>query len=126
MWRGDREIRLSRKEFELLHALMARAGDIVTRGELMADVWQTSFYTSSKTIDVHLGWLRRKLDDDPRNPTLITTHRGRGLRFETAPTASRAEPASVAAAFYRLRTCPRPVRTAHPRSPSSGAASSPG
>ena len=59
------------------------AGRIVTRGELMSEVWQTSFYTSSKTIDVHLGWLRRKLGDDPRNPTLITTHRGRGLRFET-------------------------------------------
>ena len=82
VWRGDREIRLSRKEFQLLQALMARPGDIVTRGELMADVWQTSFYTNSKTIDVHLGWLRRKLGDDPRNPTLITTHRGRGLRFE--------------------------------------------
>ncbi|WP_210650408.1 winged helix-turn-helix domain-containing protein [Nocardioides sp. SYSU D00065] len=85
VWRGDREIKLSRKEFQLLHALMGRAGDIVTRNELMAEVWQASFYTSSKTIDVHLGWLRRKLDDDPRNPTLITTHRGRGLRFE--PTA---------------------------------------
>ena len=85
VWRGDREIRLSRKEFELLHALMSRPGDIVTRNELMADVWDTSFYTSSKTIDVHLGWLRRKLDDDARRPTLSTTHRGRGLRFETQP-----------------------------------------
>ena len=84
VWRGDREIRLSRKEFQLLQALMARAGLVVTRAELMEDVWQTTFWTSSKTIDVHLGWLRRKLDDDPRNPTLITTHRGRGLRFETA------------------------------------------
>ena len=84
VWRGETEIRLSRKEFQLLHALMARPGDIVTRGELMADVWQTSFYTNSKTIDVHLGWLRRKLGDDPRSPTLITTHRGRGLRFESS------------------------------------------
>lgn len=89
VWRGDSEIRLSRKEFQLLHALMARPGDIVTRDELMAEVWQTTFYTTSKTIDVHLGWLRRKLGDDPRNPTLITTHRGRGLRFEaTAETAT--------------------------------------
>ncbi|MBC2933810.1 winged helix-turn-helix domain-containing protein [Nocardioides sp. zg-1228] len=87
VWRGEREIRLSRKEFQLLHALMARPGDIVTRGELMAEVWQTTFYTSSKTIDVHLGWLRRKLGDDPRSPTLITTHRGRGLRFEPASSA---------------------------------------
>ncbi|TGN64572.1 winged helix family transcriptional regulator [Nocardioides eburneiflavus] len=84
VWRGETEIRLSRKEFQLLHALMVRPGDIVTRGELMADVWQTSFYTNSKTIDVHLGWLRRKLGDDPRSPTLITTHRGRGLRFEAS------------------------------------------
>ena len=85
VWRGDREIRLSRKEFQLLQALMARPGDIVTRAELMADVWQTSFYTNSKTIDVHLGWVRRKLGDDTRRPSLITTIRGRGLRFETSP-----------------------------------------
>ena len=84
VWRGEREIRLSRKEFDLLHALMARAGLVVTRAELMEDVWQTTFWTSSKTIDVHLGWLRRKLDDDPRRPRLITTLRGRGLRFETS------------------------------------------
>ncbi len=89
VWRGDREIRLSRKEFQLLHALMARPGDIVTRGELMADVWEASFYTSSKTIDVHLGWLRRKLGDDTRRPTLITTLRGRGLRFELQAPAHR-------------------------------------
>jgi len=76
------ELELSRKEFDLLHALMARAGDVVTRSELMATVWQTTFYTNSKTIDVHLGWLRRKLGDDPRNPLLITTLRGKGLRFE--------------------------------------------
>ncbi len=88
VWRGEREIRLSRKEFDLLHALMARAGLVVTRAELMEDVWQTTFWTSSKTIDVHLGWLRRKLDDDPRHPRLITTLRGRGLRFETSSATS--------------------------------------
>ena len=67
VWRGERELRLSRKEFDLLHALMSRAGDVVTRAELMLEVWNTNFWTSSKTIDVHLGWLRRKLDDDPRS-----------------------------------------------------------
>lgn len=81
-WRGGREIVLSRKEFDLVHALAARAGDIVSRDELMRDVWHTSFWTSSKTIDVHLGWVRRKLGDDTRRPTLITTIRGKGLRFE--------------------------------------------
>ena len=67
VWRGEDEV---------------RPGEVVTRSELMAEVWQTHFFTSSKTIDVHLGWLRRKLGDDPRNPELITTLRGRGIRFE--------------------------------------------
>ena len=69
VWRGDREMQLSRKEFDLLHALMRRAGHVVTRAELMLEVWNTTFWTSSKTIDVHLGWLRRKLGDDPRHPS---------------------------------------------------------
>lgn len=85
VWRGDEEIRLSRKEFDLLYALISRAGQIVSRDVLMQEVWQTTFWTSVKTIDVHLGWLRRKLGDDPRRPTLITTLRGRGLRFEETP-----------------------------------------
>lgn len=89
-WRGDRELSLSRKEFELLQALMRRAGEVVTRAELMAEVWDTQFFTSSKTIDVHLGWLRRKLDDNPRSPVLITTHRGRGIRFELVAKAMAA------------------------------------
>ena len=82
VWRGDREVELSRKEFDLLHALMSRAGELVTRDELMRQVWDTTFWTSSKTIDVHLGWVRRKLGDDSRRPRLITTIRGQGLRFE--------------------------------------------
>jgi DNA-binding response OmpR family regulator len=86
VWRDGVELRLSKKEFELLHALISRAGEVVTREQLMHEVWQTTFWTSAKTIDVHLGWLRRKLGDDTRNPTLITTLRGRGLRFELAPT----------------------------------------
>jgi len=76
------EVELSRKEFDLVHALMSRAGELVTRDELMREVWDTTFWTSSKTIDVHLGWVRRKLGDDSRRPRLITTIRGRGLRFE--------------------------------------------
>lgn len=84
-WRGDREVRLSRKEFDLVHALISRAGSVVSRDELMRDVWNATFWTSSKTIDVHLGWVRRKLGDDTRHPTLITTVRGQGLRFETEP-----------------------------------------
>ena len=87
VWRDGVEIRMSNKEFDLLHALISRPGEIVTREELMRDVWQTNFWTSAKTIDVHLGWVRKKLGDDTRRPTLITTIRGRGLRFETSPPA---------------------------------------
>lgn len=82
VWRAGREVSLSRMEFALLHELISRAGEVVTRDELMHRVWKATFYTSSKTIDVHLGWVRRKLGDDPRNPRLITTLRGQGLRFE--------------------------------------------
>jgi DNA-binding response OmpR family regulator len=83
IWRRGEEVALSRKEFDLVHALMTRAGDIVSRDDLMREVWDTTFWTSSKTIDVHLGWVRRKLGDDSRRPHLITTIRGQGLRFET-------------------------------------------
>ena len=87
VWRDDREIVFSRKEFDLLHHLMERDGDVVSRDDLMLTVWNTNFWTSSKTIDVHLGWVRRKLGDDPSQPTLITTVRGAGLRFEAHPPA---------------------------------------
>ena len=104
VWRDGVEIRMSNKEFELVHALISRAGEIVTREELMRDVWHTTFWTSAKTIDVHLGWVRRKLGDDTRRPTLITTIRGEGLRFEvTAP-----EHAS------RVSSHPSPVTTELP------------
>ena len=85
VWRAGKELTLSRKEFDLLVALMSRAGEVVSRDDLMRDVWHTTFWTSSKTIDVHLGWIRRKLGDDSRRPRLITTLRGQGLRFETEP-----------------------------------------
>src|SRR5680860_611384 len=95
VWRNGDEIRLSNKEFDLLQALISRPGEIVTRDELMREVWQTTFWTSAKTIDVHLGWLRRKLGDDTRKPTLITTIRGRGLRFELAPPVDAVTTTSV-------------------------------
>lgn len=82
VWRAGNEVLLSRKEFDLVHALIAHAGEIVSRDDLMRDVWGTTFYTSSKTIDVHLGWVRRKLGESARDPRLITTIRGQGLRFE--------------------------------------------
>jgi DNA-binding response OmpR family regulator len=79
-FRGD-ELELSRKEFDLLAVLMREAGRVVTREDLMAEVWDTNWFGSTKTLDVHIGWLRRKLDDDPADPTYIETVRGVGFRF---------------------------------------------
>src|SRR5689334_8411164 len=78
--RGE-ELELSRKEFDLLAALMRNAGRVVSREDLMSEVWDTNWFGSTKTLDVHIGWLRRKLDDDSSDPTYIETVRGVGFRF---------------------------------------------
>ncbi len=70
----------------------------------MRDVWQTTFWTSAKTIDVHLGWVRTKLGDDTRRPTLITTIRGRGLRFELSPPVYAESDDAAATALPSERT----------------------
>ena len=75
------ELDLSRKEFDLLAELMRNAGRVVTREDLMSKVWDVNWFGSTKTLDVHIGWLRRKLGDDPNHPTYIETVRGVGFRF---------------------------------------------
>jgi DNA-binding response OmpR family regulator len=77
----DEELDLSRKEFDLLAELMRHAGHVVKREDLMANVWDVNWFGSTKTLDVHIGWLRRKLGDDPADPTFIETVRGVGFRF---------------------------------------------
>ena len=76
-----RELELTRKEFDLLTRLARDAGRVVTRETLMADVWDTNWFGSTKTLDVHVGWLRGKLGDDPASPRLIQTVRGVGFRL---------------------------------------------
>ena len=78
---GEERLDLSRKEFDLLAALMSNGGRVVKREDLMAEVWDTNWFGSTKTLDVHVGWLRRKLGDDPADPTYIETVRGVGFRF---------------------------------------------
>ena len=56
---------------------------VVTRDQLMREVWDTTWWSSTKTLDMHISWLRKKLGDDPAAPRLITTLRGVGFRFET-------------------------------------------
>ena len=81
-FRGDDELTLSQKEFDLLVTLIDKAGQVVTREDLMRDVWQTEWMGSSKTLDMHVSWLRRKLGDDAADPRYVTTVRGVGFRFE--------------------------------------------
>jgi DNA-binding response OmpR family regulator len=81
-WLGDEELSLTAKEFDLLLALVLGAGKVLTREQLMRDVWGMSRGASSKTLDMHVSWLRRKLGDDAASPRLITTIRGLGFRFE--------------------------------------------
>lgn len=76
-----RPLDLSRKEFDLLARLMRDAGRVVTREDLMSDVWDENWFGSTKTLDVHVGLLRRKLDDDAARPRFIHTLRGVGFRF---------------------------------------------
>ncbi len=78
-WQGARELELTRKEFDLLCRLARDAGRVVTREALMSDVWDENWFGSTKTLDVHVGWLRRKLGDDPVRPTYIRTVRGVGF-----------------------------------------------
>ena len=75
------ELRLRYKEFELLSLLVARAGEIVTRADLFDEVWGTDWLGDTRTLDVHIRWLREKIEDDPSNPLYIQTVRGVGYRF---------------------------------------------
>ena len=78
------EVALSRKEFDLLFELARNAGRVVTREQLMSRVWDENWFGSTKTLDVHVGWLRRKLGDDATEPRFIETVRGVGFRFAAA------------------------------------------
>jgi DNA-binding response OmpR family regulator len=73
---GEDEVELSRREFDLLARLMRDAPNVVTRETLMDDVWDVNWFGSTKTLDVHVGWLRRKL-----GAQRIHTVRGVGFRF---------------------------------------------
>jgi DNA-binding response OmpR family regulator len=79
--RADEPIELSAKEFDLLHTLMSNAGTVLKREEIMDEVWDPHWFGPTKTLDVHISWLRKKIEDDPSDPHFITTIRGVGFRF---------------------------------------------
>jgi DNA-binding response OmpR family regulator len=74
-------IELSRLEFDLLHHLARHAGEVVSRRELLAEVWRQPFGGADKTVDVHISWLRRKLGESAGDPRYIHTVRGVGVKL---------------------------------------------
>ena len=82
VWHGDQELSLTSKEFELLRVLVANAGKVVSREQLMREVWGDRWWGSTKTLDMHVSWLRRKLGDETGSTRYVTTVRGMGFRFE--------------------------------------------
>jgi len=84
-WIGGRELTLTRKEFDLLARLVHSAGEVVTREDLMSDVWDENWFGSTKTLDVHMAALRRKLGEGPASARRIQTVRGVGFRLIPGP-----------------------------------------
>jgi DNA-binding response OmpR family regulator len=74
-------IELAAKEYDLLQLLMTNAGQVLKREEIMDEVWDPHWFGPTKTLDVHISWLRKKIEDDPSAPRYITTIRGVGFRF---------------------------------------------
>jgi two-component system, OmpR family, KDP operon response regulator KdpE len=78
---AGRDLDLTRKEFDLLHHLAMKRGAVVTRKELLAEVWRQPFGGEDRTVDVHLSWLRRKLGETAANPRYLRVVRGVGARL---------------------------------------------
>jgi two-component system, OmpR family, alkaline phosphatase synthesis response regulator PhoP len=79
--RDHQPVALAQKEMQLLRYLIDHRERVVTREELLREIWEYSSEISSRTIDVHIAWLRQKLEPDPQSPRHIQTIRGKGYRF---------------------------------------------
>ncbi len=82
---SGRPLDLSRKEFDLLHFLAQRVGLVVTKKELLLEVWRQPFFTTDKTVDVHISWLRRKLGESADKPRYLHSIRGVGIKLTVPP-----------------------------------------
>jgi DNA-binding response OmpR family regulator len=76
-----RPVELARKEFELLLALARRSGEVVSKRDLLSEVWQLPWGGSDRTVDVHLSWLRRKLGETAQQPRFLVSVRGVGVKL---------------------------------------------
>ena len=79
--RGGETIALSTREFELLRYFIEHRGAAISRDELLSNVWHYDAGTTTRTVDVHVAWLRQKLEDDPKRPQWIMTVHGLGYKF---------------------------------------------
>ena len=75
------EVKMPLREFELLEMLMRNSGRVLTRTQLIEQVWGFDYYGDTKTLDVHIKRIRSRIEPDPSHPQLITTVRGVGYRF---------------------------------------------
>jgi len=82
VFRGEDEVKLSNKEFDLLTELMRNKNAVLSRDLILTKVWGYDYFVDKRTVDVHIRWLREKIEDDPSNPRRIITVRGVGYRFE--------------------------------------------
>ena len=91
--KDDDPIELAAREFDLLHLLMANAGEVLRRERIMDEVWDPHWFGPTKTLDVHVSGLRKKLGDDPAAPRYLHTVRGVGFRFAGAEELGNPDPA---------------------------------
>lgn len=96
VFRDDHEIEMTHREYELLKHLMLHRGIAYSRDELLNAVWGYDYYGETRTVDVHIRQLRRKIETDDANPTLIETVRGRGYRFADRPAGSTDQAGTLA------------------------------
>lgn len=82
LFKDNTETKLSNKEFDLLAELMRNKNVVLSRDLLLTKVWGYDYYVDKRTVDVHVRWLREKIEEDPSNPRRIVTVRGVGYRFE--------------------------------------------
>jgi len=80
-FKDDQELQLRQKEYDLISLLLSRPGEVISRAEFFDRVWGTDWLGDTRTLDVHIRWLREKIEEDPSQPRLIQTVRGVGYRF---------------------------------------------
>jgi two-component system alkaline phosphatase synthesis response regulator PhoP len=81
VYKGDRLIEMPLKEFELLKMLILNKGKVLSREHLLDKIWGFDYYGETRTVDVHIRYLRQKIEDNDENPSYIETIRGIGYRF---------------------------------------------